>query len=129
MHYPDGVHGLARLARRHRQNRSSRTRQGRSRRTRQGREGGAGQDRACGAAATAVAWLWFKHPLVGICVGIAMFLAISVAVILGVLVPLLFDRLGIDPAVASGPFITTTNDVLGIFIYLGLATMMMSRFL
>ncbi|MSS73387.1 MAG: magnesium transporter [Candidatus Latescibacteria bacterium] len=84
---------------------------------------------ACGAAANAAAWLWFKHPLVGICVGVAMFLAISVAVVLGVLVPLLFDRLGIDPAVASGPFITTTNDILGIFIYLGLATVLMGRFM
>ncbi len=84
---------------------------------------------ACGTAASAVAWLWFKHPLVGICVGVAMFLAISVAVVLGVLVPLLFDKLGIDPAVASGPFITTSNDILGIFIYLGLATVLMSRFM
>lgn len=82
---------------------------------------------ACGAAASAVAWLWFKHPLVGVCVGCAMFLAISVAVILGVLVPLALDRTGVDPAVASGPFITTTNDILGIFIYLGLATILMGR--
>ena len=84
---------------------------------------------ACGAAASAVAWVWFGEPLVGICVGVAMFLAISVAVFLGVLVPILFDRAGIDPAVASGPFITMTNDILGYFIYFGLATVLMGRFM
>jgi magnesium transporter len=84
---------------------------------------------ACGAAASAVAWVWFGEPVVGACVGAAMFLAISVAVFLGVLVPILFDRVGIDPAVASGPFITMTNDILGYFIYFGLATVLMRRFM
>ena len=84
---------------------------------------------ACGIAASAVAWLWFQQALVGICVGTAMFLAISVAVTLGVLVPIVFDRTGIDPAIASGPFITTTNDILGLLIYLGLATLLVHRFL
>jgi len=79
----------------------------------------------CGATASSVAWLWLGETLVGICVGLAMFLAISVAVLMGVLVPMTFDRLGVDPAIASGPFITTTNDILGFFIYLGLATLML----
>jgi magnesium transporter len=38
----------------------------------------------------------------------------------GVMIPVLFERLGIDPAVASGPLVTTANDVLGILIYFGL---------
>ncbi len=46
----------------------------------------------------------------------------------GVLAPLVFSRVGIDPAVASGPFITTTNDILRLFIYLGLATILVQRF-
>ena len=54
--------------------------------------------------------------------GVAMFLVISLAVFLGVLAPVIFQRVGIDPAVASAPFITTANDILGLFIYLGLAT-------
>ncbi len=82
----------------------------------------------CGSAASGVAWFWFGEPLVGVCVGVAMFSVICIAVCLGVLAPLVFSRVGIDPAVASGPFITTTNDILGLFIYLGLATILVQRF-
>ena len=84
---------------------------------------------ACGIAASAVAWLWFQEPLVGVCVGGAMFLVITLAVFLGVLAPVVFQRVGIDPAVASAPFITTANDILGLFIYLGLATILIERFM
>lgn len=83
----------------------------------------------CGLAASAVAWFWFAEPLVGVCVGVAMFSVICIAVCLGVLAPLVFSRVGIDPAVASGPFITTANDILGLFIYLGLATILVQRFM
>ena len=83
----------------------------------------------CGIAASAVAWLWFQEPLVGVCVGGAMFLVITLAVFLGVLAPVVFQRVGIDPAVASAPFITTANDILGLFIYLGLATILIERFM
>ena len=82
----------------------------------------------CGVAASAVAWIWFGESLVGVSVGVAMFLVICLAVLLGVLAPLLFNRVGIDPAVASGPFITTANDILGLSIYLGLATLLIQRF-
>lgn len=54
-------------------------------------------------------------------VGSALFLAMMLASISGVLIPLLFQRLNIDPAVASGPLVTTANDVSGILIYFGLA--------
>ncbi len=81
----------------------------------------------CGVAASAVAWIWFGETLVGLSVGVAMFLVICLAVLLGVLAPLLFNRVGIDPAVASGPFITTTNDILGLLIYLGLATLLIQK--
>ena len=84
---------------------------------------------ACGLAASAVAWLWFGQALVGICVGAAMFLVIGFSVLLGVITPIVFDRIGIDPAVASGPFITTANDVAGILIYLGLATLLLQTLL
>jgi magnesium transporter len=41
-------------------------------------------------------------------------------------IPLILKRLGVDPAVASGPFVTISNDILGLFIYLGLATALLS---
>ncbi|MDD5718257.1 MAG: magnesium transporter [Candidatus Krumholzibacteria bacterium] len=58
--------------------------------------------------------------------GLSMLLVIIFAATVGTGVPLLLHRLGIDPAVATGPFITTANDVFGLLIYLGLATLMLS---
>jgi magnesium transporter len=84
---------------------------------------------ACGLTASAVAWFWFGQMLVGLCVGISMFLVICLAVFMGVVAPLLFSKVGIDPAIASGPFITTANDILGLGIYLGLAAFLIQRFM
>jgi magnesium transporter len=55
-------------------------------------------------------------------VGGAMVTALVIASLNGALIPLLFERLGIDPAIASGPLVTTSNDITGILIYFGLAT-------
>ena len=76
----------------------------------------------CGGVTGAVARFWMGAPVVGVCIGTAMFLAISVAAGLGILIPLTFRKIGIDPAIASGPFITTSNDITGLLIYLSLAT-------
>lgn len=54
-------------------------------------------------------------------VGPAVFMTVLLASVVGAAAPALFKRLGIDPAVASGPLVTTTNDVLGILIYFGFA--------
>ena len=43
------------------------------------------------------------------------------ASVIGVLIPVVFERIGFDPAVASGPLVTTANDVFGVVIYFGLA--------
>ncbi len=58
--------------------------------------------------------------------GLAMMLVILIAAMVGTGIPLLLHRFGVDPAVATGPFITTFNDVFGLLIYLGLATLLMS---
>jgi magnesium transporter len=47
-----------------------------------------------------------------------------VASLNGVMIPLLFERLGVDPAVAAGPLVTTSNDITGILIYFGLASLL-----
>jgi len=57
-------------------------------------------------------------------VGTAMLTALVVASVNGAVIPLLFERLGIDPAIAAGPLVTTSNDITGILIYFGLATAM-----
>ena len=69
--------------------------------------------------------LWFnqlddRYLLGGIIAG-AMIINMVVAGIAGVLLPLALDRIGIDPAVASGVFVTTVTDVIGFFAFLGLA--------
>jgi len=53
-----------------------------------------------------------------------MFFAILVASLNGVMIPLLFQRMGVDPAVAAGPLVTTSNDITGILIYFGLASLL-----
>lgn len=63
-----------------------------------------------------ITWL-LETPLLGLTVSLALFTVILIAAILGTLIPLVLDKYGVDPAVATGPFITTMNDVVGLFIY------------
>ena len=60
--------------------------------------------------------------MVGVAVGISMWLAISASTTLGVSLPFLFRHIGVDPAIASGPIITTSNDLIASAIYLSVAT-------
>lgn len=65
--------------------------------------------------------LMYGEYLVGFAISISMVVVILFAATLGTLVPLLLHKNKIDPAIATGPFITTTNDVFGIMIYFGIA--------
>ncbi|MBM7542708.1 magnesium transporter [Amphibacillus cookii] len=58
----------------------------------------------------------------GFVVGISLFVTVLVSTLTGTVIPLIIDKLKIDPAVASGPFITTVNDIVGLFIYFSVAT-------
>ncbi|MBE0449793.1 MAG: magnesium transporter [Clostridia bacterium] len=60
-------------------------------------------------------------------VGISMWANMATAATIGTIVPLVFKKIGVDPAVASAPFITTTIDLTGLSIYFTLATLMMAR--
>lgn len=64
-----------------------------------------------------VSYFFYGDYKLGITVSISLFTVIIVAALLGTLVPLLLDKYKIDPALATGPFITTMNDILGLFIY------------
>lgn len=55
--------------------------------------------------------------LMGITIGMAIFVVVIIAAIFGTLVPLVLERIKIDPALATGPFVTTSNDILGLSIY------------
>ncbi len=76
----------------------------------------------CGVVIAAVAMVWHQNLFLGLVVGLAMVAAITVAASMGVLVTAFFKKIGIDPAIASSPFVQTVNDITGILIYFGTAT-------
>ena len=68
-----------------------------------------------------VAWFWFASPEIGLIIGVAMIVNMIVAALAGTAIPIVLDRYGVDPAVASGVFLTTVTDVVGFFVFLALA--------
>lgn len=79
----------------------------------------------CGLSIWLIIYIWQGALFLGFLVGLSIMVTLFVATISGALVPMLMHRLNIDPAVASGPFITTINDIISITIYFGMATMFM----
>lgn len=69
---------------------------------------------------------WQQKPMLGLVVGLAMMGNMLTASTMGTLVPLLFRRIGVDPAVASAPFISTAIDITGLVIYSVLATILIA---
>jgi len=67
-----------------------------------------------------------QAPKLGLSVGLAMFCGIMLSTTLGFLLPFLFRRIGIDPAISSGPLVTTLNDALGILTYFSLAFLLLN---
>ncbi|MEW6624154.1 MAG: magnesium transporter [Bacillota bacterium] len=73
-----------------------------------------------------IAALWQKSIALGFVIGVSLWVTLFFATLAGTIIPLIMVRLKIDPAVASGPFITTVNDILGLTIYFTIATLFMS---
>jgi magnesium transporter len=73
------------------------------------------------------AWLWKGNPYLGLVVGGALAANTLLAVSIGGVVPLLLKRMNVDPAVASGPILTTITDMCGFFLVLSFATMMLPQ--
>ncbi len=72
-----------------------------------------------------VGMVWFDSPLLGVVIGSALVVNMIIAGFAGTVFPVVLDRLGVDPALASGTFVTTTTDVMGFFIFLGLASVVL----
>ena len=70
-----------------------------------------------------VTFFWYGDPELGVLFGLAMVVTLVAGVLAGVCIPLLLDKLGFDPAVSSGVFLTTVTDVVGFFVFLGLASL------
>jgi magnesium transporter len=66
-----------------------------------------------------------EPPIIGVVITSALISVIIIASLIGTFIPLLLDKFGIDPALATGPFITTSNDICGILIYFSIAKMIL----
>lgn len=77
----------------------------------------------CGIVLAAVSYLWLHNAALAITLCSALSINILVGVILGTFVPLVIDRIGLDPALASGPFITTLTDIISMAVYFSLAVL------
>lgn len=77
----------------------------------------------CGLVVGGIASLFFDggRGYLGLVVGLAMISAMTAAAVVGALAPAAMKRFGVDPAIASGPFVTTANDIVGIVIYMSTA--------
>jgi magnesium transporter len=71
----------------------------------------------------AIAYFWFGSDELGLVIGVAMVVNLFAAALAGILIPLGLEALDLDPAIASGVFVTTVTDVVGFFAFLGLAAL------
>jgi len=78
-----------------------------------------------GCSISLVALLLGENPYMGLVVGLAMFLTIGLAGLIGAFIPITLKDFGVDPAVASSVIITTFTDLIGFFLLLGLATLLL----
>lgn len=67
--------------------------------------------------------VWFSSPMLGAVIAVAMVINMVVAGFAGTVIPVVLEKIGVDPALASGAFVTTVTDVVGFFAFLGLAAM------
>ncbi|MCC7429613.1 magnesium transporter [bacterium] len=81
----------------------------------------------CGILILLIITVWLDYRF-GLIVGLSLMLIMLIASIMGSIVPITLKRLNIDPAVAAGPFITTSNDIFGLFFYLALTTFFIKYF-
>ncbi len=66
-------------------------------------------------------YAWFSAFLISGCVGVSLIVAMVISSLIGTIIPMFFHKIHIDPAVASGPLITTVNDLVAVITYYGLA--------
>ncbi len=74
-----------------------------------------------GGAVSIITFLWFHQPLLGAVIAVAIMVNLTIAGLIGSMIPLLIKKFGGDPAIASPLLLTTATDALGFFVFLGLA--------
>ncbi|TYR73351.1 magnesium transporter [Rossellomorea vietnamensis] len=76
----------------------------------------------CSLLIAAIAYVWQGSLILGFVVGASLLLTLIIGTMAGTVIPLILYKLKVDPAVASGPLITTINDILSLLIYFGIAS-------
>jgi magnesium transporter len=71
-----------------------------------------------------VSYYWMGDMRFGVTAGLALLVVVANATVVGAVIPFVLDRFSVDPAIATGPFITTANDALGLLIYFGFITLL-----
>jgi magnesium transporter len=80
---------------------------------------------ACGLVIGLIGSFWHGKAVFGFIVGTSMFISINISAFVGTATPLISKRLGFDPALTAGPFETAFQDVIGISIFLSIATLLL----
>ncbi|AGK51959.1 magnesium transporter [Bacillus sp. 1NLA3E] len=83
----------------------------------------------CGILISIIAYVWQGNAILGIVVGSSLLLTLIIGTLAGTIIPLILYKLNIDPAVASGPLITTLNDIFSLITYFGIATTFINHFM
>lgn len=78
-----------------------------------------------GIVMAGVAAFWFGVPMLAAVMALAMLFTLVAAALGGIVIPIVLERFSIDPALASGPFVTTVTDIVGFFAFLGLASIVL----
>lgn len=81
----------------------------------------------CAIMITIIAYLWQGSLTLGLVVGSSLLITLIIGTLAGTIIPLILYKFKVDPAVASGPLITTINDILSLLIYFGIATMFITQ--
>jgi magnesium transporter len=81
----------------------------------------------CGICIFVIAYVWQQDAILGLVVGSSLLMTLIIGTMAGTIIPLILYKFNVDPAVASGPLITTLNDILSLLIYFGIATLFISK--
>ncbi|MDR7002005.1 magnesium transporter [Neobacillus niacini] len=77
----------------------------------------------CAVLISIIAYIWQGNMILGAVVGCSLFFTLIIGTLAGTIIPLILYRFNVDPAVASGPLITTLNDIFSLMTYFGIASM------
>lgn len=81
----------------------------------------------CSILIALIAFVWRGNMVLGLVVGSSLLITLIIGTLAGTIIPLILYKFKVDPAVASGPLITTINDILSLLIYFGIATAFLSK--